>query len=91
MNDFESKPVEPKTDESKSDERQLDKDDEGKAPNILQVIGSVLAAFIGIQNKKNKERDFKYGNHKVFIAAGLIMTLVFLLTVITIVQLVVSK
>lgn len=62
-----------------------------KAPNILQVIGSVLAAFVGIQNKKNKERDFKHGNHKVFIAVGIIMTLVFLISVLTVVQLVLAK
>ena len=68
-----------------------DKEDEGKAPTVLQVIGSVLRAFIGIQTKENKERDFKYGNHKVFIIAGLIMTFVFLATVITIVQIVVAK
>lgn len=68
-----------------------DQDTDNKAPTIFQVIGSVLAAFIGIQNKKNKERDFKHGNHKVFIAAGIIMTLVFLVSVISIVQLVLTK
>lgn len=64
--------------------------DQDKAPSLLQVIGSVLAAFIGIQNSKNKERDFKHGNHKVFIAVGIVMTLVFLFSVFTVVQLVLS-
>ena len=62
-----------------------------KAPSLLQVIGSVLSAFIGIQNSKNKERDFKHGNHKVFIIVGITLTLAFLLTVFTVVQLVLSK
>ncbi|MFA7555091.1 MAG: DUF2970 domain-containing protein [Spongiibacteraceae bacterium] len=68
-----------------------DNDKQDKAPTFLQVIGSVLSAFIGIQNKKNKERDFKYGNHRVFIIVGLMMTLTFLVTVITIVQVVLSQ
>ena len=61
-----------------------------QAPNLLQVIGSVLAAFFGVQSKKNKERDFQHGNHRVFIAVGLVMTLVFLLSVFTVVQLVLA-
>jgi hypothetical protein len=65
--------------------------DQEKPPSLWQVICSVLAAFVGIQNSKNKQRDFKHGNHKVFIAVGIAMTLVFLLSVFTVVQLVLSK
>lgn len=76
-----------------NNERISDTEDQqaDKAPNLLQVMGSVLAAFVGIQNKKNKERDFKYGNHKVFIAVGIIMTAAFLLTVVTVVQIVLNQ
>jgi hypothetical protein len=63
---------------------------EGKAPNIFQVMGSVLAAFSGIQNKKNKERDFKHGNFKVFVAVGILFTLLFLFSVAMLVQLVID-
>ena len=42
--------------------------DDDKSPSFLQVVGSVLAAFFGVQSSKNKERDFKHGNHRVFIA-----------------------
>jgi hypothetical protein len=66
-------------------------DKNNQAPSLLQVIGSVLSAFIGIQNSKNKERDFKHGNHKVFIIVGIGLTITFLLTVFTVVQLVLSK
>ena len=62
-----------------------------KKPSLLQVIGSVLSAFFGVQSSKNKERDFKHGNHKIFIAVGIVMTLVFLATVITVVQLVLAN
>lgn len=67
-----------------------DREDQ-KPPNLLQVTGSVLAAFFGVQSSKNKERDFKHGNHKVFIVVGLLMTVVFLVTVITVVQLVLAN
>ena len=65
-------------------------DDNDKAPNLFQVMASVLAAFFGVQSSKNKERDFKHGNHKVFIIVGILMTLAFLLTVVIIVQVVLS-
>lgn len=72
------------------DDADNDAGNTGKAPNLLQVIGSVLAAFFGVQSSKNKERDFQHGNHKVFIIVGILMTLAFLATVITIVQIVLS-
>lgn len=68
-----------------------ERDEEQKAPSLFQVMGSVLSAFFGVQSSKNKERDFKHGNHKVFIVVGLIMTLVFLASVITVVQLVLAN
>ncbi len=61
-----------------------------QAPSLLQVVGSVLAAFFGVQSSKNKERDFKHGNHRVFIIVGIVMTLIFLLSVFTVVQIVLS-
>lgn len=69
----------------------IQNDDNDKAPSLLQVIGSVLAAFFGVQSSKNKERDFKHGNHKVFIIVGIILTLAFLATVITVVNIVLSQ
>ena len=62
--------------------------DEPTKPSILNVIFSVMAAFAGIQNRKNKERDFKHGNFKVFVFVAAAFTLLFLITIITIVQLV---
>jgi hypothetical protein len=56
--------------------------------NPLQVIASVFAAGLGVQSSKNRERDFKQGRAGVFIAAGLIFTLLFIGTVFTVVQLV---
>ncbi|MDH4041755.1 MAG: DUF2970 domain-containing protein [Gammaproteobacteria bacterium] len=59
-----------------------------KGLNPLQVISSVLAASLGVQSSKNRERDFKQGRAGVFIAAGIIFTLLFIGTVFTVVQLV---
>jgi hypothetical protein len=69
----------------------VEPEDDQKPPTLLQVIGSVLSAFIGIQNSKNKKRDFEHGNIKVFITVGIILTLVFLITVYTVVQTVLAK
>lgn len=59
-----------------------------KAPNFLQVTMSVFAAALGVQSRKNRERDFTHGNPLVFIAAGLIFTVVFVLTIVGVVYLV---
>lgn len=56
---------------------------------VWQVITSVLAAGLGVQSSRNRERDFKQGKAGVFIAAGFIFTLLFILAVVGIVQLVV--
>ena len=54
----------------------------------LRIIQSTLAAAIGVQSKKNRERDFQEGNAGTFIAAGFIFTVLFIATVMTVVQLV---
>ncbi len=59
--------------------------------NPLQVVSSVLAASLGVQSSKNRERDFKQGRAGVFIAAGIIFTLLFIGTVLTVVQLVLKN
>jgi hypothetical protein len=59
-----------------------------KALNPMQVVSSVLAAGLGVQSSKNRERDFKQGRFGVFVAAGIIFTLVFMGTIYTVVQLV---
>jgi hypothetical protein len=56
--------------------------------NPLQVVSSVFAAGLGVQSSKNRERDFKQGRIGVFIAAGIIFTLLFVAAVVTVVQVV---
>ncbi len=59
--------------------------------SILQVIQSVLAATMGVQSNRNRERDFKQGTPRVFIVAGLLATGLFILTVYGVVQLVLKS
>ncbi|WP_116364138.1 DUF2970 domain-containing protein [Parahaliea mediterranea] len=56
-----------------------------------QVVSSVFAAGFGVQSSRNRERDFKQGRFGVFIAAGIIFTLLFMGTVYTVVQLVLKN
>jgi hypothetical protein len=58
--------------------------------NLFQVIGSVLAAALGVQSSKNRERDFKQGHIGIFVAAGVVFTLLFIGSVVTVVQMVVT-
>ena len=57
-------------------------------PSIKQLIGSTLAAGIGVQSDKNRERDFKGGNIKTFIICGVIFTVLFVVGLIALVNLV---
>ncbi len=69
--------------------KDTDKPEEKKKPlNPLQVISSVFAAGLGVQSSKNRERDFSEGRAGVFIAAGVVFTLLFIGVMVMIVQLV---
>jgi hypothetical protein len=57
----------------------------------MQVVSSVFAAGLGVQRSKNRERDFKQGSFGVFIAAGIIFTLLFIGAVVGIVQMVLKN
>jgi hypothetical protein len=61
-------------------------------PTIFQVIGSVVAAALGVQSEKNRQRDFREGaSPGVYIAVGILTTLVFILTVIFVVRIVIHS
>ena len=57
----------------------------------LHVISSVFAAGLGVQSSKNRERDFKQGNFKVFVITGIIFTLLFIGAVFGVVQMVLKS
>ncbi len=53
---------------------------------VLRVVQSTLAAAIGVQSKKNRERDFEEGNAGTFIAAGILFTVLFVATIVVVVN-----
>ena len=53
---------------------------------ILRVVKSTLAAAIGVQSKKNRERDFEEGNAGTFIVAGILFTVLFVATIVVVVS-----
>jgi len=63
-------------------------DNNGKPPNFAQAIASVLSAAFGVQSSKNRERDFQQGNPALFIGAGVLATILFILTIYGVVKLV---
>lgn len=63
-------------------------ENQDNAPGFVAAMFSVMAAALGVQNSSNRKRDFTQGNPLVFIAAGLLFTVLFVLTLITVVYLV---
>ncbi len=65
--------------------------DSEQAPELstMEVVGSVLAAGLGVQSRENKVRDFSRGKPLQFIVAGLVFTLGLLGALVAVVNLVV--
>lgn len=57
-----------------------------KRGSVLSVIQSVLAAALGVQSSKNRDRDFSEGSPRHFIIAGLLFCLLFVGTLVAVVQ-----
>ena len=55
---------------------------------FMQLLKSVLAAFLGVQSNANRERDFKHGKFSHFVLIGLLFGLIFVLTLVGVVQIV---
>jgi hypothetical protein len=62
-----------------------------KKTGLGSVVKSILAAAIGVQTNKNRKQDFEEGNLLAFIIGGFIFTLVFIVTIATIVGFVLSR
>jgi len=56
--------------------------------SFWQLLKSTLSAFIGVQSNANRERDFSHGKMSHFIWMGLLFGVVFVLTLVGVVQLV---
>lgn len=60
--------------------------EEERKPTLWQVIQSVLAAMIGIQKDKNRQRDFAHGNPWAYIVVAIVFVLVLVLVLYFVVQ-----
>ena len=60
----------------------------GRAPSLLSVLGSVMASMFGVQSNRKREEDFTHGKPSQYVIIGLLVTVVFVLTVWGVVSLV---
>lgn len=56
--------------------------------SFWQLLKSTLSAFIGVQSNANRERDFSRGKISHFIWMGLLFGVIFVSTIVGVVQLV---
>lgn len=52
------------------------------------VIAGVLAAALGVQSEKNRQRDFEHGSPRQFLVVAVVATLVFIVAIYVIVKIV---
>ena len=74
--------------EQKAGNGDQDQDDDGLT--LWQLIGSAVAAAIGVQSSENRKRDFSRGKPSQFIVIGVLFTVLFVLVMIGVVNLVLS-
>jgi hypothetical protein len=55
-----------------------------------ELVKSVLMAFLGVQSENNRARDFSKGKLSHFIIIGLMLGLLFILTIVGVVNLVIN-
>ncbi|MFS1525915.1 DUF2970 domain-containing protein [Microbulbifer sp. 2304DJ12-6] len=70
---------------------QENKNKEAEKPGFGQIMLSTLAAAIGVQSNKNRERDFQSGSIMHYLVAGIIFTALFVLILAWIVKGVLSN
>lgn len=50
-------------------------------PGLISAVRSAASAALGVQSQANRERDFTSGKPAHFIIAGVLLTLVFLISI----------
>jgi len=66
-------------------------DEDKRSPSLLDVTRSVLWGALGVQKSENYKRDFTHGKAWQYIVVGIIAIMVFIGTMITIVNIVISN
>jgi hypothetical protein len=57
-----------------------------KKPGFFSVLQSVIAAMFGVQSDSKRQQDFEKGNAAEYIVVGIIMVVVFILTIMWVVN-----
>jgi hypothetical protein len=73
-----------------SDSQQLGKGEERSDVTFLQMVGSILASFFGVQSSERRKRDFTVGKAKAFLLVGVLMTAVWYGVIYAVVKLVLN-
>ena len=68
-----------------------DTEPEQDSLTLWQVLSSALAAAFGVQSSRNRTRDFSKGKPGQFIAIGIILTVVFVIAIVTVVNVVLGN
>lgn len=63
-------------------------DDQQPSVSYLQMAGSILASFFGVQNSERRKRDFTFGKAKAFFTVGVIMAVIWYAIIYVVVQVV---
>ena len=64
---------------------------ESDSLSLWQVLSSALAAGFGVQSSRNRNRDFAKGRPGQFIAVGIIVTVAFVIAIITLVNVILGS
>ncbi len=62
--------------------------DNKKKITPLSFMGSIIAAWFGVQSKSNRDRDFEQGKFHHFVIGGIVFAVLFVFFVIGIVKVV---
>jgi dolichol kinase len=54
----------------------------------FSFMGSIIAAWFGVQSKSNRDRDFEQGKFHHFVIGGIIFAVLFVLAVVGLVKVV---
>jgi hypothetical protein len=65
-----------------------EKPEKQKKITPFSFMGSIFAAWFGVQTKANRERDFEHGKFHHFVIGGFVFAVLFILFVVGIVKVV---
>ena len=66
------------------------REDPNRAPTLTwsQILRSSLAAGLGVQSSRNRQRDFADGSPPRFIVMGLVLTMLFIASLVIVIRIV---